>query len=50
MGEVSIVPKAMKGQKDQKCKTMTHAYDETYLKDAMRNMGIMAHYCINEYK
>lgn len=29
---------------------MAHAYDETYLKDAMRNMGIMAHYCINEYK
>ena len=28
---------------------MTHAYDESYLKGAMRNVGIMAHYCINEY-
>lgn len=28
---------------------MTHAYDEIYLKDVMRNVGIMAHYCINEY-
>lgn len=28
---------------------MTRAYDELYLKDAMRNMGIMAHFCINEY-
>lgn len=28
---------------------MTHAYDEMYLKDTMRNVGVMAHYCINEY-
>ena len=28
---------------------MTHAYDELYLKDAMRNVGAMAHFCINEY-
>jgi len=28
---------------------MTHAYDELYLKDAMRNVGIMAHFCINGY-
>lgn len=28
---------------------MTHAYDEIYLKDAMRNMGVMSHFCINEY-
>lgn len=28
---------------------MTHAYDELYLSDAMRNVGIMSHFCINEY-
>ena len=28
---------------------MTHAYDELYLRDAMRNVGAMAHFCINEY-
>lgn len=25
------------------------AYIEPYLKDVMRNMGVMAHFCINEY-
>jgi len=29
---------------------MTHAYNEIYLQDAMRNIGIMTHFCINEYK
>lgn len=28
---------------------MTHAYNELYTEDAMRNVGIMAHFCINEY-
>ena len=28
---------------------MTRAYDELYLKDAMRNVGAMVHFCINEY-
>lgn len=28
---------------------MTHAYNELYIDDAMRNVGIMAHFCINEY-
>ena len=28
---------------------MTRAYDELYLRDAMRNVGVMAHCCINEY-
>ena len=28
---------------------MKHAYIEPYLKDVMRNLGVMAHYCINEY-
>lgn len=28
---------------------MTRAYDESYLSDVMRNVGIMAHFCINEY-
>lgn len=28
---------------------MTHAYIEPYLKDVMRNLGVMSHFCINEY-
>lgn len=28
---------------------MTRAYNELYLEDAMRNIGVMAHFCINEY-
>ncbi len=28
---------------------MMRAYIESYLKDVMRNMGVMAHFCINEY-
>lgn len=28
---------------------MTRAYNELYLEDAMRNMGVMSHFCINEY-
>lgn len=28
---------------------MMRAYIEPYLKDVMRNMGVMAHFCINEY-
>ena len=26
-----------------------HAYIEPYLKDVMRNLGVMSHFCINEY-
>lgn len=28
---------------------MMRAYIEPYLKDVMRNLGVMAHFCINEY-
>ena len=28
---------------------MTRAYIEPYLKDVMRNLGVMSHFCINEY-
>lgn len=28
---------------------MTHAYFEDYLRGVMRNLGVMAHFCINEY-
>ena len=28
---------------------MMRAYIEPYLKDVMRNIGVMSHYCINEY-
>lgn len=28
---------------------MMHAYIEPYLKDVMRNLGVMSHFCINEY-
>lgn len=28
---------------------MTHAYNELYLRDAMRNLGVMAHYCVNVF-
>lgn len=28
---------------------MIHAYIEPYLKDVMQNLGVMAHFCINEY-
>ena len=28
---------------------MTRAYDELYLRDAMRNVGVMTHCCIKEY-
>lgn len=28
---------------------MTHAYFEPYLEDAMRNIAIMCHFCVNEY-
>lgn len=28
---------------------MMRAYFEPYLKDVMRNLGVMSHFCINEY-
>ena len=28
---------------------MMRAYIEPYLKDVMRNLGVMSHFCINEY-
>lgn len=28
---------------------MTRAYIEPYLKDVMRNVGVLSHFCINEY-
>lgn len=28
---------------------MMHAYIEPYLKDVMQNLGVMSHFCINEY-
>ena len=28
---------------------MIHAFIEPYLKDVMRNLGVMSHFCINEY-
>lgn len=28
---------------------MMRAYIESYLKDVMRNLGVMSHFCINEY-